>query len=390
MIKEFAVISRKNKKKITKFASGGGEGAEVIYALRNPDTLAKNVLENIGQTGQTTRKYYQRRLPSDTSKDYYFIHRNTGSTEPIIVEYGFIDNAKDVNFLDNNYKALAEAVIKAVANYSGVPYTSPEGVTTNTYIVQRGDTLYSIARKLGTTVDELIKKNNLSNTNLTIGQVLQIPTPEPPIETEDIYIVQKGDSLYSIARDYNTTVDELRRLNNLTSDLLTIGQRLLLPNSSNTSSPQSEEGTYIVQRGDSLYSIAQKLGTTVDKLKKENNLTSNLLSVGQVLRIPTQQTNNITYTVQKGDSLYSIARDYNTTVDAIKNLNNLTSNLLSIGQILQIPVASDTQETTYTVQKGDSLYSIAKKFGTTVDTLKKLNNLSSNLLSIGQILIIKP
>ena len=68
--------------------SGGGEGAEVIYALRNKDTLAKNILNNIGATGQETRKYYQRRLPSDTSKDYYFIHRNTGNLEPLIVEYG--------------------------------------------------------------------------------------------------------------------------------------------------------------------------------------------------------------------------------------------------------------------------------------------------------------
>ena len=58
--------------------SGGGEGAEVIYALRNSDTLAKTILEEIGAEGQIMRKYYQRRLPSDPSKDYYFIHRLTG------------------------------------------------------------------------------------------------------------------------------------------------------------------------------------------------------------------------------------------------------------------------------------------------------------------------
>lgn len=138
--------------------SGGGEGAEVIYALRNRDTLVKRILENIGATGQETRKYYQRRLPSDTSKDYYFIHRNTGNLEPLIVEYGFIDDTKDVEFLKENYKELAEAVISAVANYIGVPYTPPEGITTNTYVVQKGDSLYSIANKLGTTVSELKKR----------------------------------------------------------------------------------------------------------------------------------------------------------------------------------------------------------------------------------------
>lgn len=123
--------------------SGGGEGAEVIYALRNKDTLAKNILNNIGTTGQTTRKYYQRRLPSDTSKDYYFIHRNTGNLEPLIVEYGFIDNIKDVEFLKENYEELAEAVISAVANYIGVPYTPPEDLITNTYVVQKGDTIFT-------------------------------------------------------------------------------------------------------------------------------------------------------------------------------------------------------------------------------------------------------
>ena len=179
--------------------SGGGEGAEVIYALRNRDTLAKRILENIGATGQETRKYYQRRLPSDTSKDYYFIHRNTGNLEPLIVEYGFIDNTKDVEFLKENYKELAEAVISAVANYIGVPYTPPEGITTNTYVVQKGDSLYSIANKLGTTVSELKKENNLTTNTLQIGEVLRIPTKEIYEGEENVYIVQKGDTLYSVA-----------------------------------------------------------------------------------------------------------------------------------------------------------------------------------------------
>lgn len=369
--------------------SGGGEGAEVIYALRNRDTLAKRILENIGATGQTIRKYYQRRLPSDTSKDYYFIHRNTGNLEPLIVEYGFIDNTKDVEFLKENYKELAEAVISAVANYIGVPYTPPEGITTNTYVVQKGDTLYSIANKLGTTVSELKKENNLTTNTLQIGEVLRIPTKEIYEEEENIYIVQKGDTLYSVAMANNTTVDELKKANNLTSNILSTGQLLKIP------SALLPESTYIVKKGDSLYSIANKYNTTVDELKRINNLTSNILSIGQVLKLPSdkvsdveKEENTISYTVQKGDSLYSIARKYSTTIDKIKDLNNLTTNLLSIGQVLLIPTDTNL-ETTYTVQKGDSLYSIAKKYDTTVDRLKQLNNLKSNLLSIGQILIVR-
>ena len=369
--------------------SGGGEGAEVIYALRNKDTLAKRILENIGAAGQETRKYYQRRLPSDTSKDYYFIHRNTGNLEPLIVEYGFIDNTKDVEFLKENYKELAEAVISAVANYIGVPYTPPEGITTNTYVVQKGDSLYSIANKLGTTVSELKKENNLTTNTLQIGEVLRIPTKEIYEGEENVYIVQKGDTLYSIAAANNTTVDELKKANNLTSNILSTGQLLKIP------SALLPESTYIVKKGDSLYSIANKYNTTVDELKRINNLTSNILSIGQVLKLPSdkvsdveKEENTISYTVQKGDSLYSIARKYSTTIDKIKDLNNLTTNLLSIGQVLLIPTDTNL-ETTYTVQKGDSLYSIAKKYDTTVDRLKQLNNLSSNLLSIGQILIVR-
>lgn len=369
--------------------SGGGEGAEVIYALRNRDTLARRILENIGTTGQTTRKYYQRRLPSDTSKDYYFIHRNTGNLEPLIVEYGFIDNTKDVEFLKENYKELAEAVIAAVANYIGVPYKAPNGLITNTYVVQKGDSLYSIANKLGTTVSELKKENNLTTNTLQIGEVLRIPTKEIYEGEENVYIVQKGDTLYSVAMANNTTVDELKRINNLTSNILSTGQLLKIP------SALLPESTYIVKKGDSLYSIANKYNTTVDELKRINNLTSNILSIGQVLKLPSdkvsdveKEENTINYTVQKGDSLYSIARKYSTTIDKIKDLNNLTTNLLSIGQVLLIPTDTNL-ETTYTVQKGDSLYSIAKKYDTTVDRLKQLNNLKSNLLSIGQILIVR-
>ena len=156
----------------------------------------------------------------------------------------------------------------------------------------------------------------------------------------------------------------------------------------------NNENIYIVKSGDSLYSISKKFNTTVDELKKINNLSSNLLSINQKLIIPRDNTidsnipvNESIYIVKSGDSLYRIAINFNTSVDELKKLNNLSSNNLSIGQKLIIP--SNNSETFYTVIKGDSLYSIAKKFNTTVDNIKKLNNLSSNLLSIGQKLIIK-
>ena len=147
----------------------------------------------------------------------------------------------------------------------------------------------------------------------------------------------------------------------------------------------TNETVYTVVAGDSLYSIARKFNTTVDEIMSYNNLKTNLLSIGQQLKIPSSTVTN-TYTVVSGDSLYSIARKFNTTVDELKSLNNLTSNLLSIGQTLKIPDTSSDTETTYVVQSGDSLWSIARKFNTTVNEIKTKNNLTSNLLSIGQVL----
>ena len=156
--------------------AGGGDGAEIIYALRNSDALSKLIAKELEASGQNVRKYYQRRLPSNTSKDYYFMHRNTGVTEPVIVEYGFIDDTPaNVQFLKDNYKQLAEAVVQAVANYKGYKYVPPGGTSANTYIVKSGDTLYKIAQKYNTTVDTLKQINNLTSNLLSIGQILVIP-----------------------------------------------------------------------------------------------------------------------------------------------------------------------------------------------------------------------
>lgn len=290
--------------------SGGGSGAEVIYALRNNDTLANSILNNIGATGQSMRRIYQRRLPTDNSKDYYFIHRNTGSTEPVIVEYGFIDDEANIDFLNNNYKQLAEAVIKAIADYKGFPYVLPE--QTLTYTVKKGDTLYGIAKQYDTSVDEIKKLNNLTSNTLSIGESLLIPTMNVVTDT---YVVKRGDTLYGIAKQYNTTIDELKKLNNLTSNNLSIGQVLLLPGA--VTEPNTT--IYTVMPGDTLYSIARQFNTTVDILRDLNTLTTNILSIGQKLQIPTSQT---VYTVVSGDTLYGIAKKFNTSVDNIKSANN--------------------------------------------------------------------
>lgn len=189
--------------------------------------------------------------------------------------------------------------------------------------------------------------------------------------------------MYSIANKFNTTVNELMRLNNLNTNVLSIGQELIIRDDQ---SNNLNQGIYTVKKGDSLYGIAKKFNTTVDKIKSANNLTTNNLAIGDKLIIPSETSIENTYTVKSGDTLYSIAKKFNVSVDMLKSANNLTSNLLSIGDVLIIP---SEVSNTYKVVKGDNLYNLARRFNTTVDELRRLNNLTTDILNIGDILIIR-
>lgn len=333
--------------------AGGGEGAEIVYALRNNPTLAEMALNNIGEAGQIERKVYQRRLPENPNQDYYFIIRDTGNLESLLVEYGFIDNAKDAYKLQNNLTDYVEGVVKAIADYIGVSYTPPTtDIVEGYYTVKRGDTLYSIANQFNTTVQTIKNLNNLTSNNLQIGQVLLVTEKVyPDVST---YIVEKGDTLYSIATKFSTTVQAIKTLNNLTTNTLLPGQHIYIPTSSEMpTEPTTPEVptqpfepdipylTYTVQRGDSLWKISRKYEVPVNDIISFNNLSSVNLQIGDELKIPlTYQDNNTaskTYTVKTGDTLWSIAKNFDVSVNNLKAANNLTSNLLSVGQTLTIP-----------------------------------------------------
>ena len=297
-----------------------------------------------------------------------------------------------MNRIKQNYREYVDAVVDAVIATKMGGEIPPQG--TISYVVKSGDTLWKLAREFDTTVDEIKRLNNLTSDALSVGQILLIPS-NAPIEGGTSYTVQSGDSLWSIARKFNTTVAELKRVNNLTSDNLSVGQVLIIPSTSDGEDSESEgTTTYTVQSGDSLYKIAGRFNTTVAELKRLNNLTGDTLSVGQVLIVPSTSSSgsNNTYTVQSGDSLWSIARKFNTTVDELKRLNNLTSNNLQIGQVLKVPTTDEVINpegeslTNYVVQSGDSLYKIAMKFNTTVDDIKRINGLTTDYLRVGQVL----
>ncbi len=251
----------------------GPEGAEVIYALRNNSTLAQNILDELGNAGQKTRNIYQRRSDTDPSKDYYFIHRNTGVTQPVIIEYGFINNPNDLRRIQENYRDFVDGVIKAVL------------------------------------------------------KTFEVENPSDKI----VYTVKPGDTLWSIAQSYQTTVDAIKLLNNLTSDTILVGQELNIPEG--LVQRPTHVISYVVRPGDTLWNISQRFGTTVRDIQELNNWFQDFIIVGQILLVPTSEIN---YVVMPGDTLWSIAQAYHTTVDAIKNLNQLSSDLIMVGQVLKI------------------------------------------------------
>lgn len=268
------------------------------------------------------------------------------------------------------------------------------------YTVEAGDSLYEIAKKYDTTADLIKEYNGLESNDLSIGQELRIPCYIEDNDNSDLpkyvnYTVEAGDNLYDIAEKFGTTVDKIKKDNDLKSNTLTVGTVLIIDDKKKISSIEECYGldfdvplssTYVVQSGDSLYSIAKKFGTTADKIKQLNNLNNNILSVGQEIVIPSVALSEVTiYKVQSGDNLYDLAKKFGTSVSELKDLNNLKSDSLSINQELKVP-AVNIGETTYTVKSGDSLYSIAKKINTNVDSLKKKNGLGSTMLSIGQVL----
>lgn len=202
---------------------------EIIYPLRSNDVLASRLANNLEENGFIVNKYYQRRSNSVPVKDYEAIFRDNVNPS-IIIRYG-------------NLNGQINEIIDVIAN----TIKSYLGLANDYYIVKKGDNLYSIARKYNTTVDAIKKLNNLTNNNLSIGQRLTIKAIPTTDDSNTYYIVKKGDNLYSIARKYNTTVDEIKRLNNLTNNNLSIGQKLIIKTISMTTD------YYIVKKGDRVF-----------------------------------------------------------------------------------------------------------------------------------------
>ena len=172
------------------------------------------------------------------------------------------------------------------------------------------------------------------------------------VSDRSVHVVKKGETLSSISKKYHVSVNQLKQWNNMKSDRLSIGQRLTVYSSG---APMAQAGNdkpversttetiHTVKSGETLGKIAQKYKCSVTDLKRWNNLQSTTIKVGQKLKVYPPENQNVTtssgtttYTVKSGDSLWSIAKKYNVTVDHIKKLNNLNSNDLKVGQKLKL------------------------------------------------------
>ncbi|KXZ23964.1 peptidoglycan endopeptidase [Bacillus nakamurai] len=341
-------------------------------------------------------------------------------------------------------KKLAVGLTASAIVGSALTVTPAEAQTIK---VKSGDSLWKLAQNYNTSVDAITSANHLKSTVLSIGQTLTIPngksdsgssssSSKKTSTTKSVYTVKSGDSLWLIATDFKMSVQELKKLNGLTSDLIRAGQKLQVSgkvssstgqtkntsgssSNNNSSKNSSSSGTYKVKLGDSLWKIANSVNMTIAELKVLNNLKTDTIYVNQVLKTKgtassgnkpsnnnsnNNQTQTSTYTVKSGDSLWKIANAYNMTVQQIRTNNQLTSDVLQVGQVLKLTKTSSSgssstpstpsnsgntgKTTTYTVKSGDSLWVIAQKFNVTAQQLREKNNLKTDVLQIGQKLTI--
>ena len=309
--------------------------------------------------------------------------------------------------------------------------------------VTKGDTLWSISKQYNISLNLILTLNNIKDKDsLSIGQIIQIPQDNPLTADYNIHTVKKGETLWSIAQEYNLSVDLILANNNFAnSELISIGQQIEIPSSKSTT-PETNIITQPVidkknnnmsnnisppEDAESIQSIAERYKLTNSSIVLDKGIeNSELISIGPQIEIPSSKSitpeiniiiqpvidkksnnmnNNISqpenaepivYTVKAGDSLWNISRKYGVSVEVIIDVNNLRDkDSLSLGQKLEIPAigggASNSNQkeepiiVNYTVVKGDTLWSISQRYDVNMSTIISTNNLKEiSQLSIGQ------
>ena len=317
-------------------------------------------------------------------------------------------------------------------------HPASERVTWYRIRVQKGDSLAKIASKYDTSVELLKQINRLNTTRLYPGEALLVPSDQKKITSKllkkigyfnkklhDVpdsnvihYRVKQGDSLSNIAKHFDVSVHQIKFWNKLSSKTIHKGQNLVIwPPEGTNFNPTVKTKVYTVKPGDSIYQIAHHNHASSKSIKRINQLDNNVIHPGQTLHIPLSHSSNeqdeiltkkaiekqqnkefhiphqnhkqstnsnntvmTTYQVQKGDSLYSIAKQFNVSIKAIQHTNHLETDVIQPGRVLHIPQKGNKtrRQHHYKVQQGDSLWHIAQNLNVTVDQLERWNHLDGN------------
>jgi len=281
------------------------------------------------------------------------------------------------------------------------------------HFVKQGQTLFSIAKAYGVTVNDIFTENPDAQLGISPGQLLKIPYVKIPqsdnlIKDVDFFyhIVKKKETLYNISKKNSITIEEIEKINPELKDVLKEGQYLKIPIKKESETLEFIAKTngvimeHRVIKGETLYSIAKQYSVTIGEIRNANPGLSDIINIEQVINIPNQRPTGLIdigipsdsvkyweHKVMKKENLYRIAKNYAVSIDSIKLINPGLTEDIKIEQIIKIP-KNDPKENyiIHTSDKKDKLNRIAKKYEVSYEDVKNLNPNMTNKVIKGQII----
>ena len=327
-------------------------GQQLIIAEKDPNYVAKD----------ESKKKVEKETKPDTLEHYKIVRhkiKNGESIEMIADDWGMdkdaliaLNNIEDIDLKTGQY-------LKISTNYKTKKQRKIEKAPTNFayHKVRRGETVGKIARKYNLSIAALKSDNNMYSNNIYPGQRLKIfSAKNPPAvyknsnNSNKIHKVRRGETLYEIAKDYRISINELKSINNLRSNAIYPGQRLRMSSSNNSDNNSSN-----------VASNSSNSSTNASNIKSNSNSGS-----------------IVTHTVRKGETLGHIAENYGTRAQTIRDLNGIRGSNINIGQKLKVrtnktPSLSSNNSTIHKVRRGETVSTIAAKYGITESQLRAWN-----------------